>query len=59
MSDDDFTVTGDELDRCLDRAERAEAENERLHKAISDAADALMQARASLIAAQWRMRSPT
>jgi hypothetical protein len=25
MSDDDFTVTGDELDRCLDRAERAEA----------------------------------
>jgi hypothetical protein len=22
---DDFTVTGDELDRCLDRAERAEA----------------------------------
>src|SRR3954470_1780547 len=25
MSDNDFTVTADELDRCLDRAERAEA----------------------------------
>jgi hypothetical protein len=25
MSEDDFTVTGDELDACLDRAERAEA----------------------------------
>ena len=24
MSDDDFTVTGDEQDNCLDRAERAE-----------------------------------
>lgn len=28
MSDDDFTVTGDELDRCLDRAERAERERD-------------------------------
>lgn len=27
---DDFTVTGDELDRCLDRAEKAEAERDQL-----------------------------
>lgn len=31
---DDFTVTGDELDRCLDRAEKAEAEVERLRAVI-------------------------
>ena len=32
----DFTVTGDELDRCLDRAEKAEAKVERLREALTD-----------------------
>jgi hypothetical protein len=39
--DDDFTVTGDELDRCLDRAEKAERERDELRQRIDAAYDVL------------------
>jgi hypothetical protein len=35
---EDFTVTGDELDRCLERAEQAEAEVERLRRRLAESA---------------------
>lgn len=38
---DDFTVTADELEFCLDRAEKAEAGVERLREAMIDALGAL------------------
>lgn len=43
--DDDFTVTGDELDRCLDRAEAAETENERLREAMEAASASIRNTR--------------
>lgn len=44
---DDFTVTGDELDRCLGRAEKAEADRDELRDRIERALGALRQSGAT------------